>query len=95
MISHRFLNNNFEFKQPKVTDVIFPQFDPNVEPRLQKITPAKSSLHLLQCHVNARNLQGHGISEMASIIKQCRSFTLSYSSFDDLRQFFTSDSGLF
>jgi hypothetical protein len=95
MISHRLLNNSFEPRQPKVTDIIFPQFEPSAEPGLQEITPAKSSLYLLRSHVNARNLQGHGVSEMASIVKQCRSFTLSYSSFDDLRQIFNSASGLF
>jgi hypothetical protein len=95
MIPHRLLNPCFEAKQIRITDVIFPEYKPGAEPALQEITPAKSSLYLLQSHVNARNLNGHGVSELASIVKKCRSFTLTYSSFDDLHGIFNSDSGLF
>lgn len=95
MIPHRLFNDNFEPRQPTATDIIFPQYDPSVEPELKEITPGKSSLYLLRSHVNARNLQGHGVSEMANIVKQCRSFTLSYSSFEDLQHIFKSGSELF
>jgi hypothetical protein len=95
MIPHRLLNNKFESGQPKATDIIFPQYDSSVESGLKEISPAKSSLYLLRSHVNARNLQGHGVSEMAQIVKQCQSFTLSYSSFDDLQYIFNSGWGLF
>lgn len=95
MIPHRLLNTEFKQQQPKVTDIIFPQFNSDAEPELKKISPAKASLYLLRSHVNARNLEGHGISEMASIVKQCRSYTLSYSCFDDLKQIFNEESELF
>jgi hypothetical protein len=95
MIPHRLLNSIFEPTNPRLTDVVFPEYNPTSEAGLREISPAKSSLYLLQSHVNARNLRGHGISEMASIVKQCRSYTLSYSSFDDLQQIFNSGSGLF
>lgn len=95
MIPHQLLNDNFEARQPKVTDIIFPRYAHNAEPGLLEISSAKSSLYLLRSHVNARNLQGHGVAEMALIVKQCRSFTLSYSSFDDLQQTFNSDSTTF
>ena len=88
MIPHRVLNPSFEVTQPKITEIIFPQYDCDAEPVLQRISPARSMLSLLQSHVNARNLDGHGISELSSIIKKCESFSLSYSSFDDLHTFF-------
>lgn len=95
MIPHRLLNPDFTVMQPKITDIVFPAFVPDAEPKLQEISPAKSSLYLLRSHVNARNLQGHGIKDMASIVRQCRSFMLTYGSFDDLPQFFNTDSELF
>lgn len=95
MIPHRLLNPSFKAKQPQVTDVVFPEYKPGVVPRLQEISPAKSSLYLLQSHVNARNLDGHGVSELASIVRNCRSFTLTYSSFDDLKTIFNADTPLF
>lgn len=94
MIPHRLLNTDFRPQQPKVTDIIFPRFTPDAVPELKKISPAKASLYLLKSHVNARNLEGHGVSEMADIVKQCQSYTLSYSRFDDLWQLFDEESGL-
>ncbi|MFT5697439.1 MAG: hypothetical protein ACI8ZB_000287 [Desulforhopalus sp.] len=95
MIPHRLFNADFTPQQPKVTDIIFPQFNSDAEPELKQISPAKSSLYLLKSHVNARNLAGHGVSEMASIVKQCRSYTLSYASFDDLLHIFNEESAFF
>jgi hypothetical protein len=91
MISHRSLNPLFEARQPKVTEVIFPKYKPGGKPGLNEISPAKSSLYLLQSHVNARNLNGHGVSELAAIVKKCQSFILTYGNFDDLRKIFNSD----
>ncbi len=86
MIPHRLLNPDFTVRQPQLTDVIFPEFKPDVEPCLQQLSPGKSSLYLLQSHVNARNLSGHGVSELASIVRRCRSFTLTYGSFSELEE---------
>lgn len=95
MIPHRLLNPCFEPQQPRVTHVIFPEYNPDIEPCFQEISPAKSSLYLLQSHVNARNLSGHGVSELASIVKTCRSFTLTFGCFSDLQKIFRPDAGLF
>lgn len=95
MIPHRLFNPLFEAKQPKVTDIIFPEYKVGAEPRLLEISPARSSLYLLQSHVNARNLDGHGVSELAAIVKTCRSFSLTYGNFTDLQKIFHSDSSPF
>lgn len=95
MLPHRLFNPVFEAKQPFITDVIFPEYNSEEEHVFQEISPARSSLYLLQSHVNARNLSGHGVSELASIVKQCRSFNLTYSSFDDLHTIFNSSSSSF
>ncbi|WP_028585749.1 hypothetical protein [Desulfogranum mediterraneum] len=95
MIPHRLLCPGFIARQPSVTDVIFPEYRPGAALAWEEISPAKSSLYLLESHVNARNLSGHGVSELAAIVKQCRSFQLRYSSFADLHTLFNTSSGLF
>lgn len=91
MIPHRLLNPDFEPKQPIITDIIFPEFNSDIKPGLQEISPAKSSLYLLRSHVNARNLPEHGVSQLATIVRRCRSFILRYGCFDDLEYIFNKN----
>jgi len=93
MIPHRLLNPSFFPRHPRLTEVIFPSYSPGAEGILQEISPAKSSLYLLKSHVNARNLQGHGVAQLASIVKNCNSYTLTYSSFSDLQTIFREFTG--
>jgi len=95
MIPHRLLNENFKPLRPRITDIIYPQYSAETGVEIQEVSPARSSLHLLRSHVNARNLHGHGVHEMASIVRQCRSYALRYGSFADLQRIFSSGSGLF
>lgn len=95
MIPHRLLNNVFSATHPLLTDIIFPEFKPGCTMELSELSPAKSSLYLLQSHVNARNLNGHGIPELAAVIRKCRSFRLIYGSFSELETIFNASSSLF
>lgn len=95
MIPHRLLNPVFKFCTPKITDIIFPQFKADVQWSLKEVSAARSSVYLLGSHVNARNLKGHGVSEIAAIVRECRSFSLNYSSFEDLQQVFLESSEFF
>lgn len=92
MIPHRLLNPQFVSHEPQVTHIIFPEYKEGAELILAEITPAKSSLNLIQSHVNARNLSGHGIAELTSIVRGCSSYKLTYSSFDDLDTIFNTSS---
>lgn len=88
LIPHRLLNQNFTAQEPKLTDIVFPQFAKGAPPVLQKLTAAKSCFLLMQSHVNARNLNGHGISALAAVVKKCNAYRLSYGSFKDLASIF-------
>lgn len=94
MIPHRLLNPEFSVQQPNATHIIFPEFKAEAGAVLQKISPAKSCLNLIQSHVNARNLNGHGVAELSNIIRRCQSYKLTYSSFDDLESIFNARSDL-
>jgi hypothetical protein len=95
MIPHRLLNSVFSANHPRVTDIIFPEFKQGVEVTFTEISPARSCLHLMQSHVNARNFDSHGIAELSAIVRQCRSYRLVYGSFADLEILFNSPFGLF
>lgn len=95
MIPHRLLNREFSAIKPRVTHILFPSFQDEAETALEEVSPAKSCLYLLQTHVNARNLSGHGIVALSSIVRNCRSYKLVYSSFGDLEKLFNRASAPF
>ena len=95
MIPHRLLNDDFSKVEPFVTHIIFPEYREDAELNFEKISPAKSTFYLLQSHVNARNLPGHGIAELSTIVRKSRSYKIIYSSFEDLKLIFDSPSGPF
>lgn len=95
MIPHRLLNPAFSVCQPQVTDIIFPEFKEGAEGSLAEVSPAKCALNLIQSHVNARNLDGHGIADISAIVRRCRSYRFTYGDFADLEAIFKSSSGVF
>lgn len=84
MIPHRFFNSCFVAQTPLVTNFIFPEYKTGAKLQIDELSPAKSSLYLMQSHVNARNLSGHGVSEIADIVRGCTSHRLQYGSFAGL-----------
>ncbi|MFT5701994.1 MAG: hypothetical protein ACI8ZB_004899 [Desulforhopalus sp.] len=95
MIPHRLLNDTFVAKKPYATHVLFPEFVKGEELALEEVSPARSSLYLLQSHVNARNLSRHGVPELSNIVRNCRSYKITYGSFDDLDTVFNTSTGPF
>lgn len=95
MIPHRLLNPDFSAIQPRATHIVFPEFSRESKVKLEELSPARSCLYLMQSHVNARNLDGHGVPDLSDIVRRCKSYKLTYSSFDDLESVFFTSSGLF
>lgn len=95
MIPHRLLNPHFSAMEPYVTHVLFPEFQEGVKMVCEKVSPARSSLYLMQSHVNARNLSGLGIPALSTIVRNCSSFKLTYGSFQDLESVFNSSDSPF
>ncbi|MBE0583368.1 MAG: hypothetical protein IH612_06340 [Desulfofustis sp.] len=91
MVPHRLLGGNrssSEATEPRVTHFVFPRFQVGEAPALQEISAAQCCLQLMQCHVNARNLEKLGIPSLARVIRNCRSFSLTYGDTADLELFF-------
>ena len=95
MIPHRLLNDTFVAIKPHVTHFLFPEFVEGEKLVLEELSPAKSSLYLLQSHVNARNLTKRGIPELSNIVRNCKSYKITYGSFDDLDGVFNTSTGPF
>jgi hypothetical protein len=93
MIPHRLLNPEFLPCRPRVTDIVFPEFTLAGPASLTAVSPAQCALYLMQCHVNARNLDGHGIADISAIARRCRSHRVTYGDFADLEPFFNPSSG--
>lgn len=88
MVPHRVINNEYEKNSAKVERIIFPEFREGTAVEIEEISPTRSCHRLLESHVNGRNFSGLGISGLANIVRECRSFNIHYSRFESLEQFF-------
>jgi hypothetical protein len=86
MIPYRELNATSIKAFPTLHTIIFPEFVADRDGALTKISHARCCLKLLETYVNARNLAGHGFSEMAALTRGTEAYELRYGSFDDLHR---------
>ncbi len=82
MIPHRLLNPMWNASTPRLDAIVFPTFVKDHPTTLTEISTARSCLKLMECHVNARNLPGHGFSEIAAITRNISSYELTFGSYD-------------
>ncbi len=70
--------------QPPLRLILFPHYQPDSTGALRALSKAQAGLFLMQCLINARNLPGHGLAEIARLAQAAPAYTLSYASFDQL-----------
>ena len=73
-----------KLSQPPLGLMIFPRYQPDVEFALRPISKAQAGLALMECLINARNLPGHGLSEIARLAQVAPAYKLSYANFDQI-----------
>ncbi len=95
IVPHRLLNRDYKPRTPQVSHFIFPAYRAGAPLSVEEISPARSCLYLLQSHVNARNLEGLGVGTLSTIVRNCRSYALTYGGFDQIEPIFEPDSTLF
>lgn len=61
--------------------LIFPSYSPGVATRIEPISQARAAMLLMGCLINARNLPGHGLEEVARLARALPAYSLTY---DDL-----------
>ena len=85
MMPHRQVNSNFSESTPPLSLILFPEYNADVEPQLTKLSPALGCASLMECYVNARNIQGHGIGHLAELTRVTPIYKLTYGSFEGLQ----------
>ncbi|MFQ5485207.1 MAG: hypothetical protein ACE5DO_07720 [Desulfobacterales bacterium] len=84
MVSHRVLNTSHVPCTPVLSRILFPKYQHGFGVELKKLSSAKSCFKLIECHVNARNMPGHGFGQLAALTRQTESYQLTYGGFDGL-----------
>jgi hypothetical protein len=84
MIPPHLLNPDNQFEAAQVELILFPLHQKEVELELLRLSKAQAGLALMECLVNARNLNGHGFNEATRLAREVPAYRLTYSSFDQL-----------
>lgn len=84
MIPHRALNPDFIEKSPPISRILFPKYDKDCVNSLTSLSGAAAGIELMKTHVIARNLPGHGFSQLLEIVKNVPAYKLNYNHFDAL-----------
>ncbi len=69
---------------PPLGLIIFPRYLPDGEFALRPLSKAQAGLALMECLINARNLPGHGLPEIARLAQVAPAYKLSYANFDQI-----------
>ena len=85
MMPHRQVNSKFCANTPPLSLILFPEYNANADPKLTKLSPALGCARLMECYVNARNIQGHGIGHLAELTRVTPVYKLTYGSFEGLQ----------
>ena len=86
MLPHRLVNGTFSAATPPLSLIIFPEYKEGTATRITKLTAALGCARLMECYVNARNLQGHGFSRLAELTRRTPVYQLTYGSFVGLHE---------
>lgn len=84
MLPHRLLSHNFIPENPFLSLILFPQYVQGAATEITRLSGAMGCARLLECYVNARNLENHGIDRLAGISRSTPIYQLIYGSFDGL-----------
>lgn len=86
LIPHRLLNADFRPMSVVPRIILIPDYQRDVQPQLIPLSGARTGFKLMGCHVNARNLPGHGFAQVADLARDARTFRLTYGGFQGLAE---------
>ncbi len=84
MLPHRLLNSSFKPHSPPLSLVLFPEYREGAATEFRELSPALGCARLMECYVNARNIKGHGISQLADCTRSTPIYQLVYGKFDGM-----------
>jgi hypothetical protein len=74
-----------QVSEPPLGLMIFPRYLPGGEFSLRPLSKARAGLALMECLINARNLPGHGFSEVARLAQKAPAYQLNYADFGQIK----------
>lgn len=74
--------------EPQV--VLFPTYTKGVEFKTERLTPANTLFHLMQCLVNARNFSDHGLERTKQLAQKSLAFRVVYSDLEQVSEWIRS-----
>ena len=80
MLPHRLINNQFIPAIPPLSLILFPEY---------VASSSSPVISAMECYVNARNMRGHGIGNLAELVRRTPIYQITYSSFDGLYEILT------
>lgn len=81
LVSPTLLNPNTALSEPPLRLIIFPNYQAGSEFELRQLSKAQAGLELMQCLINARNLPGHGFSEVTRLAREVPAYKMTYANF--------------
>lgn len=85
VVPHRALNPLYTGISAPPGLILFPTYTAETTLHIEKISGARAASLLMACHVNARNLSGHGFQQVVQLARSTPAYRLSYSSFAGLK----------
>ena len=86
MIPHRLFKPDNKIEPSRLALILFPNHHEGAELELLRLSKAQAGLALMECLVNARNLNGHGFGEATRVAREVPAYRLTYSRFEQLAQ---------
>jgi len=81
LVPHTLFNPRSILSEPQLKLIIFPHYQANSDFELRLLSKAQAGKQLMQCCINARNLSGHGFSDITNLVRRVRAYHLTYSDF--------------
>jgi len=85
LIPLRLINSENRIQQPDLELIIFIQYRKDAGMKAERLSKAQGGMRLMECLVNARNLPGHGFTDMARLARQVPAWSVEYSDLEALR----------
>lgn len=84
IVPHRLINPSYKKLKPEISVVVFPHLISDGEHRLEPLSKAQAGLKLVECLVNGRNIENHGIDQVSRIARDVPAYVLHYTGFKTL-----------
>lgn len=81
VIPHRLLNPEFRSIATSPSLILIPKYQADAVLKIEKISAAQVSTHLMACDVNGRNLEDHGFRQVVQIARSVPAYRMVYCSF--------------